>query len=120
MPDIVDVIVMRVIAPLSPKHCVLPSGPGIHGPLPPTPASATYRAPSGPKVKCLGLSNPLAITSREDVDSGVSTSNPAATVTIIRTTNNPPRIDRPMAEMDFFLMEPSFRFVVFKVKTAAR
>src|SRR5690348_1595804 len=54
-----SIFVMLPVAPIQ----MAPSGAAAHGPGPPEPASATYRAPSGPKASPRGLLRPRAITS---------------------------------------------------------
>src|ERR671912_112216 len=57
-----DRLVILVTPPLRPKQTSAPSGPATHGPAPPDPDSATYRAPSGPNPIPRGLSRPSATT----------------------------------------------------------
>src|SRR5215217_3694783 len=57
-----DRLVILVTAPVRPKQASPPSGLAMHGPAPPEPDSATYRAPSGPNAIPRGLSSPLATT----------------------------------------------------------
>ncbi len=59
-----DRLVILVTAPLRPKQASTSGSSGLatHGPAPPDPDSATYRAPSGPKPIPRGLSSPSATT----------------------------------------------------------
>src|SRR6266496_2355385 len=53
---------MRVTEPLEPKHSWSPSGPVMHFPVPPLPASATYSAPWPSNASPRGLFSPVATT----------------------------------------------------------
>src|ERR1051326_19247 len=64
---------MRVIDPVAPKQRVVPSELGIHGPLPPVPASATYNSPLGEMAIPRGLLRPVAIISAPNMGAGTKT-----------------------------------------------
>src|SRR6185369_14109304 len=59
---------MRVMEPVVPRQGVVPFEVGMHGPVPPVPASATNRSPLGENAIPLGLLRPLAITSAARIE----------------------------------------------------